>query len=116
MAWYGFFQLLVVIALLSYAQWSTLSYGWGVVVWAALLGTTMTTAFWLEERSPDAVLKWERLRLLCLGVVMLWAAAAGAPVWLLLVWAGYIVANVWFLVRLAPGLQTAPTITGQAPG
>ena len=102
MSWYGFFQLVFVVGLLHFGQTSELGYGSGVLVCGFLLATTMTTTFWLEGRAPEAVVKWERLRLVSLGVVMLWAAASGTGIGLLSLWVAYIAVNVWFLARL-PG-------------
>ncbi|WP_240500233.1 sterol desaturase family protein [Halioglobus japonicus] len=72
---YGFFQLVVVIALLVYLLLSELSYWQGVAGWAMLLATTMTTAYWLEGRAVQAVMRWEWLRLVALGLAMVWSGA-----------------------------------------
>jgi sterol desaturase/sphingolipid hydroxylase (fatty acid hydroxylase superfamily) len=109
-SWYGFFQLVFAIGLLGFGETGELDYGTGVFVWAFLLATTMTTTFWLEGRAADTVKKWERLRLLVLGVALLWAAASGAALWLIVAAAMYLAANLWFLARLSAvtGVLSAP--------
>lgn len=77
---YGFFQLVVVIALLVYLLLSELSYWQGVAGWAILLATTMTTAYWLEGRAVQAVMRWEWLRLVALGLAMVWSGAGAGLV------------------------------------
>ncbi|EED30750.1 sterol desaturase family protein [gamma proteobacterium NOR5-3] len=61
---YALFQLVAVVALLGYLQAGVLaSYVSGVWLVVAMLWTTMTTAFWMEARSPVASLRWDLLRL-----------------------------------------------------
>lgn len=109
MSWYGFFQLVFVVGLLNFGESHQLGYGSGVFIWGFLLATTMTTTFWLEGRAADAVVKWERLRLLVFAVAMLWAAASGAGFWLLLIGGIYLAANGWFLLRLGKTDSPAQT-------
>ena len=112
-SWYGFFQLVCVVALLGYMQAVEMSYWQGVAGWGMLLATTMTTTFWLEARGAGAVLKWEWLRLVCGGCVALWAAFSGAGFGLIVVAAAYLLANVWFLTRLS---YLRPAVAVSEPG
>ena len=105
---YGFFQLVAVIALLTFMQYTGLSYGGGVALWGMLLATTVITALWLEGRPAEALVKWELLRLVSFGVLL----AAG--------WRGdlpcvaaalYVVANVACL----PWLRSHSQGTGPLP-
>ena len=103
-SWYGFFQLVSVVVLLGYMQGSEFSYWGGVAGWALLLATTMTTAFWLEARGRGSILRWEWLRLVALGVLLLWSASAGAGTGLIVAGGIYGGLNFWFLTKLAdPG-------------
>jgi sterol desaturase/sphingolipid hydroxylase (fatty acid hydroxylase superfamily) len=103
-SWYGFFQLVSVVLLLGYMQGSAFSYWGGVAGWALLLATTMTTAFWLEARGRGSILRWEWLRLVSLGVLLLWSASAGAGAGLIVAGGIYGGLNFWFLTKLAgPG-------------
>ena len=63
---YCFFQLLAVVALLGYMQSRELSYVAGVALWGLMLGTTVTTALWLEQFEAFILFKWEMLRLVVL--------------------------------------------------
>jgi alkylglycerol monooxygenase len=63
-SWYCFFQLLAVVVLLNYMQSEPLTQMAGVTLCLLMLATTVTTALWLELLSPDALLKWELLRLM----------------------------------------------------
>ena len=63
---YCFFQLLAVLALLNYMQSRELGYAAGVVLWGLMLGTTVTTALWLEQFEAFVLFKWEMLRLVVL--------------------------------------------------
>jgi sterol desaturase/sphingolipid hydroxylase (fatty acid hydroxylase superfamily) len=60
---YCFAQLIAVTALLNYMQQTDLPYWTGVMLWAFMLATTVTTALWLQRYDPIALFKWELLRL-----------------------------------------------------
>ena len=82
----------------------------------------MTTTLWLEERNVDDVLRWERIRLVGLGLAMVWAAAAGAGIWLIVAGVVYLAANMGFLKRLQAdvipakvGIQLADPQTESPP-
>ena len=100
-SWYAFFQLVSVVLLLGHMQGTEFSYWGGVAGWALLLATTMTTTFWLEARGQGSILRWEWLRLVGLGVILLWAASAGAGSALIVAGGLYGGVNSWFLIRLA---------------
>ena len=110
-SWYGFFQLVAVVMLLGWMESTQLSYWGGVAAWASLLATTMTTAFWLEARSIDGVMRWEKLRLIGLALLVAVTAFNGAAVALAGVF--YLVVNVIFLRSLtAPVNQTVASVPG----
>ena len=83
-----------------------MGYWSGVACWGLLLATTMTTAFWLEARSPGAVMRWEWLRLGGLGVLLLLSLDMGVDVILLGV--AYLGANLLFLVFMH---RTVPPVS-----
>lgn len=116
-SWYGFFQLLFVVALLNYGESTSLSYGTGVFLWVFLLATTMTTTFWLEGRAKQAIMKWEWLRLGALVVALLWSAgSASVPLALSVC---YLLGNLLFLWRLRreqPRVQSRPVATSTGDG
>ena len=92
-------------------QATELGYWAGVASWGLLLATTMTTTFWLEARSAESVLKWDRLRLAGLGglLVLAWLNGAGAGI--ILVGLLYLAANWAFLRTLPKAVQDAqPTV------
>jgi alkylglycerol monooxygenase len=61
---YCFAQLIAMLALLNYMQQTELLYWTGVMLWAFMLATTVTTALWLQRYDPVAAFKWELLRLI----------------------------------------------------
>jgi sterol desaturase/sphingolipid hydroxylase (fatty acid hydroxylase superfamily) len=110
-AWYGFFQLVVVVLFLGWMQATEMGYWSGVASWGLLLATTMTTTFWLEARSAESVWKWDRLRLAGLGglLVLAWLNGAGAGI--IVVGLLYLAANWAFLRTLPKVVQDAqPTV------
>ncbi|RLQ22202.1 sterol desaturase family protein [Seongchinamella sediminis] len=104
-AWYSFFQLVVAVAFLGWMQATGLGYWSGVACWALLLATTMTTTFWLEARTADAVVRWEWLRLGGLGVLLALALQGGAAPGLVAVGVLYVVFNIGFLRQLSASVQ-----------
>jgi alkylglycerol monooxygenase len=74
---YGFFQLVAVLVLLDFMESAQLAYGAGFALWALLLGTTVTTALWLEGRPATSLFKWELLRLGGVGLLVFYAVQGG---------------------------------------
>jgi sterol desaturase/sphingolipid hydroxylase (fatty acid hydroxylase superfamily) len=68
---YAFFQLVSVVLLLNYMEGAELTYWQGFTGWAILLVTALVTAFWLEGRPAELLLKWEMLRLGAIGLLLL---------------------------------------------
>jgi alkylglycerol monooxygenase len=91
---YALCQLVAVVLLLAFMQWTALSYAQGVVLWAVMIATTVTTAFWLQGTTPQRAVAWDALRLLaaapthastggllrrqCAGAALALAPGAGA--------------------------------------
>jgi sterol desaturase/sphingolipid hydroxylase (fatty acid hydroxylase superfamily) len=75
---YGFYQLVAVILLLNFMQGAELSYWGGFAMWAMMLGTTVTTALWLEGRAASGLIKWELLRLGAFGLLLATAWLGGS--------------------------------------
>jgi len=98
-AWYGFFQLVAVVAFLAWMQATELGYWAGVACWGLLLATTMTTTLWLEARQADSLTRWEWLRLGALGMLLAAALITGAGLGVVAVGAAYLLFNAWYLVR-----------------
>lgn len=113
-AWYGFFQLVVTVVLLGWMESSELSYWGGVAAWAVLLATTMTTAFWLEARETDTLIRWEQLRVACLSLLIVIAGLNSAGVGVVAAGAVYVGLNIIFL-RALGGLETDSAIPGAQP-
>ncbi|NND66010.1 MAG: sterol desaturase family protein [Halioglobus sp.] len=112
-SWYGFFQLLAVVGLLSVMQWSELAYLSGVSLWALLLFTTVTTALWLDAKSKVAVMKWEVARLAYTACLVAGGFFADAPSTVLLAGVSYLIANSLFLAVLSRAVS-APRVTAVA--
>jgi len=100
-AWYAFFQLVAVVVLLNVMQSVTLSYLAGVALWALLLGTTVTTALWLDRAPVPGVMRWEWLRLAGAGVLLLLGLQSGFNGPLLLLGLAYGVVNAVSLPLLS---------------
>ena len=77
-AYYALFQLVALVALLSYMQATEITYWTGFALWAFLLVTAVLTALWLERRNAAALLPWEVLRLGLLGAMV--ATAGGGAI------------------------------------
>jgi sterol desaturase/sphingolipid hydroxylase (fatty acid hydroxylase superfamily) len=108
---YGFYQLVAVILLLNFMQGAELSYWGGFAMWAMMLGTTVTTALWLEGRAASGLIKWELLRLGAFGLLLAtaWLGGSGNSASLASA-AIYSVLNLLFLpllLRDSPGGDTA---------
>jgi alkylglycerol monooxygenase len=83
-----------------------------VSLWALILGTTVTTALWLEGRSAKSLAGWELLRLGCLGLLLLLAWQSGSSGLSLTFGAVYGGLNLLFLrwlSRMPPADDTALT-------
>jgi alkylglycerol monooxygenase len=106
-SFYAFFQLLAVVLLLNFMESNTLSYWSGVALWAALLGTTVLTALWLEGRPAATLLKWEYLRLAALSLLLLGAGPMDLGSGIVAAAAVYGVINLLFLLQLWRGSQSA---------
>ncbi len=100
-AWYGFFQLVIVVAMLGWLQFAQLDYWQGVVGWGLLLVTTTTTTLWFEGRHRNALLNWEWLRLAVVVLSLCYVALTGNGAGLVMLGGAYCLANIWFLFRLA---------------
>ncbi|QFU74703.1 sterol desaturase family protein [Halioglobus maricola] len=107
-SWYGFFQLLAMVALLGYMLAGELSYWQGVAGWAFLLATTTTTTFWLEARAQEKVLKWEWLRLVALALAMVWLGASAEFVVAAGLYGAVNFALLWLMSRRAPDVAGHP--------
>jgi alkylglycerol monooxygenase len=107
---YAFFQLVAAVLLLNFMEGATLGYWSGVALWALLLATTVVTALWLEGRDVGYLLKLERLRLACFGVLVGAAWQGGAGAGILVSAALYGALNLLFLplLRDDPGSDPAP--------
>ncbi len=99
-AWYAFFQLLAVIALLNIAQTLDLSYAVGVTVWAVLLTTMVTTAIWLNGDAYANALRWDSARWIALLVLVIAWVTASPINWLSISTSLYLVVNGLFLLLL----------------
>ncbi len=95
---YVLFQLLAVVLLLFAMQTLSFGYGTGVVLWALMLATMVTTARWLDGQLAR---HWEYLRLLLVVTGLAVAALAGAPLVTLVTVALYLAINSLFLLWLA---------------
>lgn len=95
---YALFQLVALVLLLGWMQWSPPAYGPGVALWAAMLATTVTTASWLHGTAPATAGAWDALRLAACLPVVLWAGA-GAPAFLAPALV-YLAVNALALLRL----------------
>ena len=105
-SWYGFFQLLAVVVLLTVMQWSELAYWPGVSLWALLLFTTVTTALWLDARGKPGAMKWEVMRFAYAFGLILFGFFSAAPAGILLAGITYLFANGLFLVVLVRRVDT----------
>ena len=105
-SWYGFFQLLAVVVLLTVMQWSELAYWPGVSLWALLLFTTVTTALWLDARGKPGAMKWEVMRFAYASGLILFGFFSAAPAGILLAGITYLFANGLFLAVLVRRVDT----------
>ncbi|MBN7795468.1 sterol desaturase family protein [Parahaliea mediterranea] len=105
-AWYAFFQLLAVVALLHFMQNSEFSYPQGVVLWALMLATTVTTAWWLEGSEGARRRDW--LRLAATAGILLLGWHGGFDPGALLAGLGYLVLNALFMPWLRAPRPQAP--------
>jgi sterol desaturase/sphingolipid hydroxylase (fatty acid hydroxylase superfamily) len=117
-AGYGLLQLVAMVTLLDYLQRSDPDYGFGVVLWAFMLGTMVCAARWLEGRQGDGLGAWEALRLGVLAVILLGGWWLGIPATVLAVGAGYGVLNLLWLVALLrwPGTGRQDDATSAGAG
>ena len=99
-SWYAFFQLLAVIALLNIAQALDLSYAAGVIVWAVLLTTMVTTAIWLNANANPNALRWDGARWVALLVLATAWVTEGSVNWLSTSALLYLIVNGLFLILL----------------
>jgi alkylglycerol monooxygenase len=97
---YGLFQLVAVIALLSFMQRAELSYWGGFALWAMLLATTAVTALWLEGRPTRYLVRWEWLRLGAWAVLLAVGWHGDVAAWVLAAGVGYLVLNLTVLSLL----------------
>ncbi len=107
---YALCQLVAVVLLLAFMQWTALSYAQGVVLWAVMIATTVTTAFWLQGTTPQRAVAWDALRLLAAAPVLAWVGAGSLP--FLAAAAAYFAANAlalpWLWRRVPALLPAAP--------
>lgn len=99
-SWYGLFQLVAVVLMLNYSLGNEFNYWGGVSIWGMLLATTMTTTFWLEGRAPQTMLKWEMLRLVVFGAIVLAAGLSSLGTVYLTLALMYLAVTALFLVQL----------------
>ena len=99
---YALVQLVAVIVLLEIMRSTEFSYWLGVALWAWLLGTTVTTAYWLEGRGAGTVFHWELVRLGALALLVLWAAPAALEMTLALVYTVACVIALLFIRQVRP--------------
>ena len=110
---YAFFQLVAAVLLLNFMEGATLGYWSGVALWVLLLATTVVTALWLEGRDVGYLLKLERLRLACFGVLLGAAWQTGAGVGVLVSAALYGAVNLVFLPMLRDDPGSGPAVLAQ---
>lgn len=93
---YALLQLVAVIAVLEMMRSAAPTYWVGVALWAWLVGTTVTTAYWLEGRSEARkIVGWDVLRLVVLLVIAGSDYAGGAYFGIA---CGYALVSVLFLL------------------
>ena len=97
---YALMQLVAIIVLLEIMRGADFSYWVGVTLWAWLLGTTVTTAWWLEGSPVRRLFRWEMLRLGVLLVLLALLAPASAQVMLALVYVGACLFLLLFMRQL----------------
>ena len=73
----------------------------------------MLTALWLEGRGAGELLRWERLRLACFGVLLGAAWQSGAGVGVLVSAALYGAVNLVFLPMLRDDPGSGPAVLAQ---
>jgi len=108
---YALFQLVAVVLLLVFMQFSALDYAQGVALWAVMLATTISTALWLQGLGLLQALTVDAVRLLAVIALSLWSGV-GHSLFLLAV-AVYAAANGVLLLRLwsrASPSQSAETL------
>jgi alkylglycerol monooxygenase len=98
---YAFFQLLAAAALLNVMEAMQIPYLAGVALWALMLATTVTTAFWLENLDGARLQFWETVRLASLAVLLMLGVAAGINLHLLVAGFAYSLVNAAALFMLA---------------
>ncbi len=109
---YGFFQLVAVVILLAYMQWTPLGYWAGVALWGVLLATTVTTALWLEGRGASSMKRWEVLRLAAFVLLLLLGWSSGAAALPLASGVIYLLLNIAMLRPLTAGsVESSPLPT-----
>lgn len=112
---YCVFQLVAVIVLLNYMQAGPLTQVAGVILWALMLATTVTTALWLESDGPDVLLKWELLRLMALYAVIIAGYFSGFDTVVLAVGTVYGVVNLGALPWLRRHVIRSSKMQGVVP-
>jgi hypothetical protein len=110
-AWYAFGQLVAVIVLLQLMQMTDPGYWPGVGLWALLLATTVTTAWWLEARDGSRILHWEWLRLTAVAGALLLAWVAGAGPLILVAGLSYVGLNLLALSHLAHAVRPGASVS-----
>jgi len=94
---YALLQLVAAVLLLDFMEKTALGYWPGVFLWATLLAGAVTTALWLEGRSPQHMLRWEAPRLLGVAVLLLLAWQGGTAAAVILAGTGYSALTLLFL-------------------
>lgn len=100
---YALLQLVAIILLLEIMRGADMNYWAGVALWAWLLGTTVTTAWWLEGSPARRLFRWEMLRLGSLLGLLVMLAPAGTQLVLALAY----VAACFFLLLFMRQLPSA---------
>lgn len=105
---YALLQLVAVIALLEIMRSTTFPYWVGVVLWAWLLGTTITTAFWLEGRDASTVFRWEVVRMALLLLILVTVSPASGHLMLAMAYVFFSILLLLFM-RHVPPMEPAET-------
>jgi sterol desaturase/sphingolipid hydroxylase (fatty acid hydroxylase superfamily) len=113
-ALYAFGQLVALVALLGWMEWSALSYWAGAALWAFMVWTMVTTALRLEGREAQALLGWDLLRLACLGLLLLATTGSAGQALTLAGWA-YLALNLSCLPAITSAGGRPPQSISRSP-
>jgi hypothetical protein len=113
-ALYAFGQLVALVALLGWMEWSALSYWAGASLWAFMVWTMVTTALRLEGREAQPLLGWDLLRLACLGMLLVATGGSAGQAPTLAGWT-YLALNLCCLPAITLGGGTRERVIPRSP-